>query len=109
MLFLTPFYYFDLMDLARPSLCGAAAIGLAVATRWRVRSARWFLASIAMVMALHAYVILRVQWDEEWISMYILGIFALIDYGLILAFVKLIEVICRPSEGTEESGRNIVK
>jgi len=107
--FLIPFYYFDRMDLARPSLFSATAIGCAVATRWKVRKSAWFLAAIAMVIALHVFAIVRVQWDEEWVSIYVLGTFALIDYGLILAFVKLIEVICRSSGEAESHTGDSVK
>jgi hypothetical protein len=106
MLFLTPFYYFDRMDLARPSLFAAAAIGLAIATRWKARTYRWFWIAIAMVVALHVYAVLSVEWVEGlWASGYFIGTVALVDYGLILAFVKLIEVICKPTEAAESHRR----
>ena len=102
MLFLIPFYYFDRMDLARPSLFGAAAIGLAIATRWKDRSYRWFWIAMAMVIALHVYAVLRIEWAEGlWASGYFIGTVALIDYGLILALIKLVEVICRNTEEVE--------
>jgi hypothetical protein len=104
-LFLLPFYYFDRMDLARPGLFSATAIGLAIATRWKLRTRRWFWVVIAMVAALHVFVMLRVQWDEDRISPYIIGILALIDYGLVLAFIWLLEIICRTPEEAESRRR----
>jgi hypothetical protein len=104
-LFVTPFYYFDRMDLARPSLAGAAAIGCAIASYWKARTRRWFWITIAGVVALHIYAILRVEWSEEWASVYVIGIITLLDYGVIVGLIKLVEIICRSPEEAE-SQRN---
>ncbi|MGA2349945.1 MAG: hypothetical protein ABSF70_05870 [Terracidiphilus sp.] len=104
-LFLTPFYYFDRMDLARPSLCSAAAIGCAIATFWKHSTRRWFWVTIAGVIALHVYAILRIDWSEEWASVYVIGTIALLDYGVIAGLIKLVEIICRSPEEAE-SKRN---
>jgi hypothetical protein len=101
-LFLIPFYYFDRMDLARPSLFGAIAIALAAATLWRLRVHRWFWIAIAMVIALHVYAILRLAWDQSYIPQFVIVTISLIDYGAVVGFIKLIELICRD---TEESPR----
>ena len=97
-LFLVPFYYFDRMDLARPSLFGAIAIALAAATLWRLRVHKWFWAAIAIVVALHVYVILRLAWDQREIHEYVILAISLIDYGAVVAFIKLIEHICKDTE-----------
>jgi hypothetical protein len=60
-----------------------------------------------MVIALHVYAVLRIEWaDGLWASGYFIGTVALIDYGLILAFIKLIEVICRPPEDGQSQRSN---
>jgi len=102
MLFLTPFYYFDRMDLARPSLASAAAIGCAIATYWKAKTRLWFWIAIAVVASLHVYAVLRVQWTDERVSIYVLGILALIDYGVTVALIKVIEIICRSPEEAEK-------
>jgi hypothetical protein len=102
MLFLTPFYYFDRMDLARPSLASAAAIGCAIATYWKARTRLWFWTAIAAVVSLHVYAVLRIQWTDERVSIYVLGTITLIDYGATLALIKVIEIICRSPEEAEK-------
>jgi hypothetical protein len=102
MLFLTPFYYFDRMDLARPSLASAAAIGCAIATYWKARTRLWFWTAIAGVVSLHVYAVLRIQWTDERVSIYVLGTIALIDYGATVALIKVIEIICRSPEEAEK-------
>jgi hypothetical protein len=100
-LFLAPFYYFDRMDLAQPGLASAIAIGCAIATFWKLRTRRWFLPTIAAIAAIHAVAILRGVWTYPWISVYFIGMVTLLDYGAILALMKLIEVICRSPEEAE--------
>jgi hypothetical protein len=104
-LFLTPFYYFDRMDLSLPSLAAATAIGLAILTRWKVRTRRWFWIAIAIVAAVHIVLIFRFTWDGERISSYVLGFYTLVDYGLILLLIKGIEIIYRSPEEVEEHRR----
>jgi len=101
LLFLTPFYYFDRMDLAQPGLASAIAIGCAIATFWKFKTRRWFWPTIAVIAAIHAVAIFRGVWTYEWISVYFIGMVTLLDYGAILALMKLIEVICRSPEEAE--------
>ena len=95
MLFLLPFYYFGRMDLARPCLFAAIAIGLAVATRWKLRTYRWFWISIAIIAVIHAYAIFRMHWDEAYMPSYFVVTIGLIDYGVVVAFFWLMERICK--------------
>jgi hypothetical protein len=104
-LFLAPFYYFDRMDLSLPSLAAATAIGLAILTRWKVRTRRWFWIAIAIIVAVHIVLIFRFPWNGERISSYVLGFYTLVDYGLILVFIWLIEVISRTPEESESRRR----
>ena len=104
-LFLAPFYYFGRMDLARPSLFGATAIGCAIATRWKLRSHRWFWIGISVVAALHVYIIYHFRLDVEWMSEYVVATYTLIDYCLILVFIWLIEIISRTPEEAESRRR----
>jgi hypothetical protein len=101
MLILVPFYYFDRMDLAGPSLGSAAAIGLAIATCWKDRTRRWFWIAIAGAIALHVYAILHFRWSEKWASIFVIGFIALLDYGVILLVIKFIEIICRSADEAE--------
>jgi hypothetical protein len=55
-----------------------------------------------MVAALHVYAILRLAWDQRYIPQFVIVTISLIDYGAVVAFIKLIELICRD---TEESPR----
>jgi hypothetical protein len=100
-LFLIPFYFFGRMDLARPSLFGATAIGCAIATRWKLRNRRWFWIAIAVVTAVHVYIIGRFHWDEEEMSQLVIGAYTLIDYALILVVIWVAEIICRTPEEAE--------
>ena len=109
MLFLIPFYYFDRMDLARPSLGSAAVIGCAIFTYWKVRSRRWFWIAIAGVTALHVYAVLHVEWSDERASIYILGFLGLIDYGSTCGLIKIIEIICRSPEDAESQRSNTLQ
>src|SRR6202011_1841932 len=72
-IFLAPFYYFGRMDLARPSLFAATAIGCAIATRWKLRTRRWFWMGIAIVTAIHVYLIVHFQLDIEWLSQFVVA------------------------------------
>ena len=105
MLFLLPFYYFGRMDLARPSLFAATAIGCAMATRWKLRSRRWFWVGIAIVAALHVYLIFHFRLDVEWLSEFVVATYTLIDYCLILVLIWLIEIICKTPEEAESHRR----
>jgi hypothetical protein len=93
-LFLIPFSLLGRMDLALPSVISAAMICYAVSLRWRLRRFWWFWVAVAMVVGLHVYLILRVPWGKERIAslLYVLP-FALVDFGLILGFFKLIEIV----------------
>jgi hypothetical protein len=101
LLFLTPFYYFNRMDLAQPGLACAIAIGCAILTDWKLRTRRWFWPTIAVVAAIHAVAIFRGVWTYQWISVYFIGMVTLLDYGAILALMKLVEVTCRSPEEAE--------
>ena len=106
--FLLPFSYFGRMDLARPSLFGATAIGCAIATRWKLRNRRWFWIAIGIVSAIHVYVIYRFQWDEGAMSELVIATYTLIDYGLILVLIWVAEIICRtPEEAESRRGKSL--
>ena len=97
-LFLLPFYYFRQMDLAQPSLFGVVAISCAAATFWKWRIHQWFWAAIAIVVALHIYAILRIAWGHRELSEIEVLAYGLADYLGVLAFIKLVEIICRKTE-----------
>jgi hypothetical protein len=98
MVFLLPFYYFDRMDLARPFLFATAAIGLAVATRWKLRVYRWFWVSIGLIAVMHAYAILRMDWDERYMPSFVVVTIGLVDYGVVLALIWFMERICKDAD-----------
>jgi hypothetical protein len=101
-IFLIPFYYFDLMDLALPSLLAVAVIGCAITTFWKSRKQRWFWIAIAFVTVLHGFLIVRFPFDNLGVSKLVFGFYGLIDYGLVVAFFKLIEIVFGSPEVQQE-------
>jgi len=99
---LLPFYYFDRMDLALPSLLAAVAIGCAIATFWKCRHQRWFWSAIALAVMAHVYLIARFPFHNLGVSWLVFGTFALIDYGLVTAFIKLVEIVLTSPEERQE-------
>jgi hypothetical protein len=105
MFVLSIFYYFGRMDLARPVIFSGGMIWFAVAIRWRLRKFWWFWAAIATVVGVHIYLILRIQWDEEYLPWIVILPFALADFGLVIGFFKLIEIVSLDREQLEETPR----
>jgi hypothetical protein len=90
------------MDLALPSLIAAVAIGCAIATFWKSRRQRWFWIAIALVAVFHGFLIARFPFDNLDASKLVFGFYGLIDYGLVVALFKLIEIVFRNPEEQQE-------
>ena len=104
------FSYFGRMDLARPAVFSGGMIWFAVAIYWRLRKFWWFWAAVATVVGLHIYLILRIQWDQEWISWLVIMPIALADFGLVVGFFKLIEILCTDRElQRENKGERLIR
>jgi hypothetical protein len=101
-IFLLPFYYLDRMDLALPSLLAAVAIGCAIATFWKHKSQMWFWSAVVLTVLVHIYLIARFSFDNLGGSKIVFGVFALVDYGLIVGFIKLVDVFFNSSEAQHE-------
>ena len=97
------FSYFGRMDLARPAVFSGGMIWFAVAIYWRLRKFWWFWVAAATVVALHVYLILRIQWDQEPLPWIVILPFALTDFGLVVGFFKLIETLCMDREKQREN------
>jgi len=100
--FLLPFYYLDRMDLALPSLLAAVAIGLAIATFWKRKKQLWFWSAVALAVLVHIYLIAHLSLDNLGASKIVFGVFALVDYGLMVGFIKLVDVFFNSSEEQRE-------
>ena len=107
--FLIPFYYFDRMDLALPSLITVVAIGCAIATFWKSRKQRWFWIAIALAIVFHGFLIVRFPFDNLGASKLVFGFYGLIDYGLVVAFFKLIEIVFGNPEEQQERRRDSIQ
>jgi hypothetical protein len=104
------FYYFGRMDIARPAIFSGGMIWYAVATRWRLRKFWWFWVAVATVIGIHIYLILRIQWDQESLPWIVILPFALADFGFVMGFFKLVEVLCKDYEQSREnSGRDLIQ
>jgi hypothetical protein len=101
--FLIPFYYFDRVDLALPSLLTAVAIGCAITTFWKSRKQRWFWIAVSFAIVAHVFLIVRFSFVDLGVSKLVFGFYGLIDYGLVAAFFKLIEIIFRNPEEVQQS------
>lgn len=102
-LVLSIFYYFGRMDIARPAIFSGGMICFAVAIQWRLRKFWWFWVAIATVIGVHIYLILRIQWDQESLPWIVILPIALADFGLVIGFFKLIEIVCKDREQPEET------
>jgi hypothetical protein len=57
------------------------------------------------VVAVHIYLILHLEWDQEALPSIVILPFALADFGLVVGFFKLIEVLCHDRSQPEETLR----
>lgn len=85
------FLYFGRYELARPTLFSIAAIGIAVAVKWKLKRYPWFWAAIVTIALVHIPLILYVPWTTGWIPALVMTPFLIADVALILAVLKLLE------------------
>lgn len=100
---LAAFSFIGRSDLAFPGLLCIAMISFAVYSNWKLRSFWWFWTSIGLVAVLHVYLLLRFPWDQENISSVVAVPVGLADFGLVIGFIKLVELICRDTQDSRES------
>ena len=103
---LTLFRVFGRPDLAFPALLCIAMISFAVYSNWKLKSFWWFWASIALIAAIHIYFVPRLPWGTEHLSSIVAIPIGLLDFGLVVGFIKLVEMICRDREDSNESQEN---
>jgi hypothetical protein len=95
------FLYFGKFELARPTLFSIAAVGIAVAVKWKLRRRVWFCAAFVTIAALHIPLILCVPWTTGWIPAFAMTPFLIADVALILAILKFLEKLFEKSTSTD--------
>jgi hypothetical protein len=85
------FKYFGRTDLALPAFVYAAMTLLAIGIRWKLRTRPWFWAVIALVVALHTFLLFRFTWPHFQVSKVSLLPIGLADLLIILGIIWLVE------------------
>lgn len=78
-------------DLATPTVFSAAAIGLAVATKWELRGHLWFWTTMSVIAALHVPLILFIPWTTKWVPAIVMAPFLAVDWYAMLVILSAIE------------------
>ena len=85
------FDHFGRFDLALPSLCSIGMIGFAIAVKWKLRRRAWFWITVAIIVALHALLILSATWTTKWIPAVVILPIAVVDLVSIFAIISFVE------------------
>jgi hypothetical protein len=95
--------HFGGKDLALPACTYLGMIALAIALRWNLRTHVWFWIVIALVLALHVVLLLKVPWPHFTINRITLLPFGVADLLVILGIIKFVEklIVRAPSNSDE--------
>jgi hypothetical protein len=94
------FIHFGGEDLALPACTYLGMIALAIALSWNLRTHVWFWIIIALILALHVILLLKVPWPHFTINRITLLPFGVADLVVILGIIKFVEkfIVRAPSD-----------
>jgi len=85
-------------DLAMPTMCSIAVLGLAIAIKWRLRRHVWFWIAVTVIAALHILLILFVPWPTKWVPAAVFAGFGSVDlYGMLAILYVVGKFLERPT------------
>jgi len=79
------------MEVALPLLCGAIALGFAIAVKWRLRRRVWFWLVAAMVAAAQVWMVFLIPWTDRWVPAVVTIPIATGDLIGIIAILSVLE------------------
>jgi hypothetical protein len=88
------FYELGHREMARPAVAMMAVIVSVVKVEWELHTQLWFWLIIALVAALHAYVLVWVPWTARWVPAVVMLPFAVIDGAAIIIAVDFVGRRC---------------
>jgi hypothetical protein len=80
-------------DLALSACVVSIPISLAVRIHWDLRKRIWFWAVMAIILALHASVIIHFQWPRRWLPGMALLPVALADFLITMGVIRVAQML----------------
>ena len=96
-----PLAFLGRFDLARPTLFSVGTVGVAIATKWKLRRHLWFWVTMAVIVSLHVTLILFVPWTTKWVPAIVIIPIGIADLYLMLAILSVIGTLVEEPNAPE--------
>jgi hypothetical protein len=85
------FDYFGVLDLTLPVCNSALVLFFILRSHWGLKRRVWFWGVVAVWIAMHVWIIVRVHWPSRWVPARVWSGYATIDLIVIFVVIALIE------------------
>jgi uncharacterized membrane protein (DUF485 family) len=92
---------FGQTELVYPVTVASIAIAFAVRGYWELRSHWWFWVTVIAIVCLHVPLILLFSWDPGWVPASLIMLGSIVDFGILLGIIGLIQKLVRRHEETK--------
>lgn len=85
------FNHFGRLEMTLPVLSIGLVIGSVSALKWKKRVYPWYWITLAIIIAIHALIIIFVPWTTKWVPAIVIAVIVSVDFYAMLMLFSFIE------------------